>query len=92
VSDGKVSVTDAAGELSTLTVALPVLVPLVAVIFWIGVYPKPFLERTAPSTSRFVAMVGETEPSPPVAEADAGTAVAEADAAAVAATAESDEP
>jgi NADH-quinone oxidoreductase subunit M len=48
---------------------LAVLLPLVAVIFWIGVYPKPFLERTAPSTERFVEMVGEAAPAPAVAAA-----------------------
>ncbi|MDX1661331.1 MAG: NADH-quinone oxidoreductase subunit M [Gemmatimonadota bacterium] len=31
-----------------------VLAPLVALIFWIGVYPSPFLERTEPSVERFV--------------------------------------
>jgi NADH-quinone oxidoreductase subunit M len=46
-----------------------VLVPLVALIVWIGVYPKPFLDRTAPSTERFVATVAEgPPPAPPSAD------------------------
>ncbi|MDX1624153.1 MAG: NADH-quinone oxidoreductase subunit M [Gemmatimonadota bacterium] len=36
---------------------LAILVPLVALIVWIGVYPKPFLERTAPSVDRLLAEV-----------------------------------
>src|SRR5687767_124482 len=47
---------------------LAVLVPLILLIVWIGVYPKPFLERTEPSTDRFVSMVQEAEPE---AEAEA---------------------
>jgi NADH-quinone oxidoreductase subunit M len=51
---------------------LAVLVPLVLLIVWIGVYPKPFLERTEPSTGRFVSMVqevqAEAEPADEAAE------------------------
>jgi NADH-quinone oxidoreductase subunit M len=36
---------------------LAVLLPLVALIFWIGVYPSPFLRRTEPSVERFVERV-----------------------------------
>ena len=38
---------------------LAVLLPLVALIVWIGVYPAPFLERTAPSVERFVELVAD---------------------------------
>jgi len=36
---------------------LLVLVPILVLIVIIGVYPKPFLDRTAPSADRFVEMV-----------------------------------
>jgi NADH-quinone oxidoreductase subunit M len=36
---------------------LAVLLPLVALIVWIGVYPAPFLDRTEPSVDRFVERV-----------------------------------
>jgi NADH-quinone oxidoreductase subunit M len=36
---------------------LTILVPFVVLIVWIGVYPKPFLDRSAPSVERFVEMV-----------------------------------
>jgi NADH-quinone oxidoreductase subunit M len=38
---------------------LAVLLPLVALIVWIGVYPAPFLARTAPSVERFVELVNQ---------------------------------
>ena len=34
-----------------------VLAPLIVLIVWIGVYPKPFLERIAPSAGRFIQLV-----------------------------------
>ena len=37
-----------------------VLLPLVALIVWIGVYPAPFLARTEPSVERFVERVTRT--------------------------------
>jgi NADH-quinone oxidoreductase subunit M len=37
-----------------------VLLPLVALIVWIGVYPAPFLSRTEPSVDRFVERVTRT--------------------------------
>jgi NADH-quinone oxidoreductase subunit M len=36
---------------------LVILLPLVALIVWIGVYPAPFLARTEPSVERFVERV-----------------------------------
>ena len=36
---------------------IAVLLPLVALIVWIGVYPAPFLARTEPSVERFVERV-----------------------------------
>ena len=37
-----------------------VLLPLVALIVWIGVYPAPFLARTEPSVDRFVERLTRT--------------------------------
>jgi NADH-quinone oxidoreductase subunit M len=58
---------------------LAVLLPLVALIVWIGVYPAPFLDRTEPSVDRFVERVAGASattvpetvevPAPPPAEA-----------------------
>jgi NADH-quinone oxidoreductase subunit M len=36
---------------------LAVLLPLLACILWIGIYPKPFLERMEPSAQRFITTV-----------------------------------
>src|SRR5688500_8155985 len=55
-----------------------VLLPLVALIVWIGVYPAPFLSRTEPSVDRFVERVTRTAETQPaeVAELEAGEAEA----------------
>ena len=37
-----------------------VLAPLIVLIVWIGVYPKPFLDRIAPSADRFIRLVKES--------------------------------
>jgi NADH-quinone oxidoreductase subunit M len=47
---------------------LAVLLPLVALIVWIGVYPAPFLARTEPSVERFVERV--TRATGPMAPAE----------------------
>ena len=45
---------------------IAILLPLVALIVWIGVYPAPFLARTEPSVERFVERVaGEGFEAPP---------------------------
>jgi NADH-quinone oxidoreductase subunit M len=36
-----------------------VFVPILVMIFWMGVYPKPFLSRMEPAVERFVAQVAE---------------------------------
>ncbi len=36
---------------------LAALAPLVAVMIWMGVYPKPFLERMEPSVTQLVEQV-----------------------------------
>jgi NADH-quinone oxidoreductase subunit M len=36
---------------------LIVLVPLVVAILWIGIYPKPFLQRMEPSARQFIELV-----------------------------------
>jgi len=36
---------------------LAVLIPLLAGILWIGIYPKPFLQRMEPSAQRFIEQV-----------------------------------
>jgi NADH-quinone oxidoreductase subunit M len=50
-----------------------VLVPVVALIVAIGVYPKPFLERIEPAAGRHARMIQQERPAPPVqAEAPGG--------------------
>jgi len=34
------------------------LVPLLVLIFWIGLYPKPFFDLMAPTVEHLVAMLG----------------------------------
>jgi NADH-quinone oxidoreductase subunit M len=52
---------------------LAVLVPILAVIVWIGVWPTPFLERTEPSTHRFVEMAtGVSSAEAPAASGEDG--------------------
>jgi NADH-quinone oxidoreductase subunit M len=55
---------------------LTILVPLVAAILWIGIYPRPFLDRMEPSVNRLVqyleavsSSVATTPPVEPVAAA-----------------------
>ncbi|HWC72602.1 MAG TPA: NADH-quinone oxidoreductase subunit M [Gemmatimonadales bacterium] len=45
---------------------LAVLVPLLACVFWIGIYPKPFLQRMEPSARQFIerAHPGATQDQP----------------------------
>jgi NADH-quinone oxidoreductase subunit M len=40
-----------------------VLIPLIVLIFWIGIYPKPFLERVEPAVKNIIKMVEERRPS-----------------------------
>ncbi len=40
-----------------------ILIPLVILIFWIGVYPKPFFERMEPAVKNLVAMVNNARPA-----------------------------
>jgi NADH-quinone oxidoreductase subunit M len=40
-----------------------VFVPILVMIFWMGVYPKPFLSRMEPAVERFVAQVAEKRTS-----------------------------
>ena len=56
---------------------LAVLLPIVVLIFWIGLYPRPFLERTAPSVDRFVERM-VAEPSSVVGTVEPGDRVATA--------------
>jgi NADH-quinone oxidoreductase subunit M len=39
---------------------LAILLPLVVLILWLGVYPKPFLDRMEPSAQRVLAQVRES--------------------------------
>ncbi|HEY0038601.1 MAG TPA: NADH-quinone oxidoreductase subunit M [Longimicrobium sp.] len=43
---------------------LAILLPLVALILWLGVYPKPFLDRMEPSANRVLAQVRESRLPP----------------------------
>jgi NADH-quinone oxidoreductase subunit M len=52
---------------------LAILVPIVVMILWIGVYPKPFLNRIEPSVTRFVEQTRAA--APPVGRAVGGRAV-----------------
>jgi NADH-quinone oxidoreductase subunit M len=51
---------------------LAILVPIVVMILWIGVYPRPFLNRIEPSVTRFVE---QTRAAVPVGPAVGGRAV-----------------
>jgi NADH-quinone oxidoreductase subunit M len=42
------------------------LVPLIAAILWIGVYPKPLLEKTEPAARRLVTYVEAAAGKTPV--------------------------
>jgi NADH-quinone oxidoreductase subunit M len=48
---------------------IAVLVPLVACIVWIGVYPKPILQRMEPTAQRFIQAVRASAPPPAVTAA-----------------------
>jgi NADH-quinone oxidoreductase subunit M len=37
-----------------------ILIPVVVLIFWIGIYPKPFLERIEPAVKQVLVQVGRT--------------------------------
>jgi NADH-quinone oxidoreductase subunit M len=58
------------------------LVPLIAICFWIGLYPKPFFEMTAKSTGKIVTtLAASAAASAPAKTASAGAAPAAAVAA-----------
>ncbi len=38
-----------------------ILIPLVVLIFWIGVYPKPFFERIEPAVKKVITQVGKAQ-------------------------------
>jgi NADH-quinone oxidoreductase subunit M len=59
---------------------LTILVPLVVAIFWIGVYPQPFLERMQPSAERLLREVSARQfvSAPALKEASPGIAAAPA--------------
>jgi NADH-quinone oxidoreductase subunit M len=58
-----------------------VLLPLIGVIVFTGVYPKPMLERIEPSVDALIAHIEErtdyTEPQPELVEVEHGTEEAE---------------
>jgi len=41
---------------------IAVLVPLIVCILWIGIYPKPFLQRMEPAAR---ALIEQIKPAPP---------------------------
>ncbi|HTI03732.1 MAG TPA: NADH-quinone oxidoreductase subunit M [Gemmatimonadales bacterium] len=53
---------------------LLVLVPLVVCIFWIGIYPKPFLRRMEPASRQLIELIkpGTTQNEPPSAVTGGG--------------------
>ncbi|HEX4601120.1 MAG TPA: NADH-quinone oxidoreductase subunit M [Gemmatimonadales bacterium] len=53
---------------------LAVLVPLIACIVWIGVYPQPILRRMEPSAARFIQTVRVAPPGPILPPAPSGGA------------------
>jgi NADH-quinone oxidoreductase subunit M len=53
---------------------LAILLPLALLILWLGVYPKPFLDRMEPSARRVLAQVQESR-LPQGLGAPAGVAV-----------------
>jgi NADH-quinone oxidoreductase subunit M len=59
---------------------LTILVPLVVVILWIGVYPQPFLERMQPSAERLLREVSARQfvSAPALYETSSGIAAAPA--------------
>jgi len=38
-----------------------ILIPLVALIFWIGIYPKPFFDRIEPAAQTILNKVGKSQ-------------------------------
>jgi NADH-quinone oxidoreductase subunit M len=66
---------------------ITVLMPLVVLILWIGVYPRPFLDRMEPSVNRLVQYLESA--SGPVAALPPSDAAATAVAAAVSSSAPS---
>jgi NADH-quinone oxidoreductase subunit M len=58
---------------------LAILVPIIAAILWIGVYPKPILDRIEPSVEQFVTQV-ERGPAPRAEVARSDAAATRSDA------------
>jgi NADH-quinone oxidoreductase subunit M len=52
---------------------LAVIVPLVVMIFWIGLYPRPFLSRIEPTAQVFLQRLDQSaarsDPAPAIARA-----------------------
>jgi NADH-quinone oxidoreductase subunit M len=46
---------------------LVVLAPILAAIFWIGIYPKPVLSRMEPAAQHLIDQVKPAPPAPPTA-------------------------